>query len=43
MSKNWITHDGIRRAITLTAVTVCVGSKPASENSCNPKYPIFRD
>jgi hypothetical protein len=41
MSKNWIT-DGMRRVITVTAVTVCVGRKLASENSCNPKYPTFR-
>jgi hypothetical protein len=42
MSKNWIT-DGMRRAITLTAVSVGVGRKLASENSCNPKYPILAD
>jgi hypothetical protein len=40
MSKNWIT-DGMRHAITLAALTVCVGRKLASENSSNPKYPIF--
>ena len=31
----------MRRAITLTAVRVCVGGKLASEKSWNPKYPIF--
>jgi hypothetical protein len=41
MSNNGI-PDGMRRVITVTAVTVCVGRKLASENSCNPKYPTFR-